>query len=109
MGIGEGFGSTSSNQGTAYLLSSLASVGAAAGAGFGGVLLFNDVDHHRRFWRGVFYGVIPNAFLNAYVYNRVKKSESGNSSSRFSATPYVAAYRLGRGEATPVYGLSLSF
>ena len=109
MGIGERIGSKSSNQGTAYLLSSLASVGAAAAAGFGGFLIFDDGDHHRRFWRGVFCGIIPNALLNAYVYNRVKKPDADAASSRVSATPYVTAYRVGRDEPTPVYGLTLSF
>ncbi len=109
MGIGERFGSRSSNQGTAYLLSSLASVGAAAAFGFAGIGVFNDEDRFYRFWRGVFYGVVPNAFLNAYVYNRVKRPGADAASSRISAKPYVTAYRVGRDEPTPVYGLTLLF
>ena len=109
MGVGEHAGSESTNQGTAYLLSSLASVGAAAAAGFGGLLIFDDDDRHYRFWLGVSCGIIPNAFLNAYVYNVVKKPADDASSSRFSVAPYVAVSRAGRSEATPVYGLTLSF
>jgi len=90
-------------------LSSFASVGAAAAAGFGAVLILNDDEHHRRFSRGVFYSVVPNAFLNAYVYNRVKKPATDDATSRLSVSPYVAAYRAGRDAPTPVYGLSLSF
>lgn len=109
MGIGERFGAPSANRRSAYLLPSFACVGAAVLFGFTGVAVFNDQDHFNRFWRGVFYGVVPNAFLNAYVYNRVKKPEADAASSRISATPYVTAYRVGRDEPTPVYGLTLSF
>jgi hypothetical protein len=109
MGIGERFGSKSSNRRTVYLLSSLVFVGAAAAAGFGGVLIFNDVDPHRRFSRGVFYGVIPNAFLNAYVYNRVNKPSTDVTSSRYSVAPYVTPHRAASAEVTALYGLSLSF
>jgi hypothetical protein len=82
---------------------------AAAAGGFGGILLFNDEERYDRFARGVFYGVVPNAFLNAYVYNSVKSPVTGDETSRLSVSPYVAAYRVGRDAPTPVYGLSLSF
>lgn len=109
MGIGERYGSRSSNRGWAYLWPSLVSVGAAAAGGFGGILIFNDEERHERFSRGVFYSVIPNAFLNAYVYNLVKKPATAEETSRVSLSPYVTAYRAGPETATPVYGLSLSF
>lgn len=57
----------------------------------------------------MFIGVIPNAFLNAYVYNRVKKPAAADETSRLAVSPYVTAYRVGRDAPTPVYGLSLSF
>jgi hypothetical protein len=107
MGIGERYGSRSSNQGTAYLLSSFASVGAAAG--FGAVFILHDDKRYDRYPRGVLYSVVPNAFLNAYVYNRVKKPAAGDASSAFWVAPYVASHRGGRDAPTPVYGLSLSF
>jgi threonine/homoserine efflux transporter RhtA len=109
VGIGERYGSRSSNQGTAYLLSSFASVGAAAAAGFGAVLILHDEKRYDRFPRGVLYSVVPNAFLNAYVYNRVKEAAAGDGSSGVSVAPYVAAYSGGRGAPMSVYGLALSF
>jgi hypothetical protein len=109
MGIGERIGAPSVNLASAYLLPSLACVGGAAAFGFAGIGVFNDDDRFYRFWRGVFYGIVPNAFLNAYVYNRVKRPEAEGASSRVSAGPYVAAYRVGRDKPTPVYGLTLSF
>ncbi len=109
MGIGERYGSRSSNQGTAYLLSSLASAGAAAAAGFGAVFILNDEKRYDRFPRGVLYSVVPNAFLNAYVYNRVKKPAAGDASSGFRVTPYVAACRVGRGNSVPIWGVTAYF
>jgi len=109
MGIGERYGSRSSNRGWAYLWPSLASAGAAAAAGFGAVFILGDEERHQRFSRGVFYSVIPNAFLNAYVYNRVKKPETDNETSHLSVSPYVTVYRARPNRATPVYGISLSF
>jgi hypothetical protein len=109
MGVGERFGARSGNPGKVYwsaTLASLAAVGASAAAGTipgeGGAQIEEAV-------AGMFIGVIPNAYLNAYVYNRVKKPAAAEETSCLAISPYVAAYRVGRDAPTPVYGLSLSF
>ena len=109
LGVSERFGAPSENRGEAYL--------AAATATFGGVAVSAAVSNEivdadaavERVAVGILIGIVPNAFLNAYVYNRVKKPKADAASSRISATPYVTAYRVGGDEPTPVYGLALSF
>jgi hypothetical protein len=109
MGVGERFGTPSANRREAYLypaLASLAAVGASAAAG---AAAFSYSSGAEDVAAGIFLGIVPNAFLNAYVYNRVKKPATDDISSRLSVAPYVASYRVGRGGSTPVYGLTLSF
>jgi hypothetical protein len=109
MGVGERAGAASSNPGTAYLVpTAITLAGAAASAALGNAI-FRDYDAISRVGLGLWCGIIPNALLNAYVYNLVKQPEADGASSRVSATPYVAAYRVGCDEPTPVYGLTLSF
>ncbi len=109
MGVGEKVGAPSSNPGTVYLVPTAASLALAAASAAVGNEIFGDYDKGSRVALGILYGVVPNAFLNAYVYNRVKKSKADAASSRISAAPYVTACRGGRGAPTPVYGLTLSF
>lgn len=109
MGVGERLGAASSNPGTAYLLPTAATLAGAAASAALGNAIFRDYDAISRVGLGLWCGIIPNAFLNAYIYNRVKKPEADAASSRVSVEPCVAAYRAGRGEPTPVYGLTLSF
>ncbi|MEE9455592.1 MAG: hypothetical protein V3W11_00400 [bacterium] len=109
MGVGERVGAPSSNPGTAYLVPTAATLAGAAASAALGNAIFRDYDARSRVALGLWCGLFPNAFLNAYVYNRVKKPEADAASSRISATPYVTAYRVGRDEPTPVYGLTLSF
>ncbi len=112
--LGETVGAASTNRGAAYLIPTAVSLGGVAASAAFGVLVFGENDSYEPDWFdaamvGVLYGVVPNAFLNAYVYNRVKKPATDDTSSRLSVAPYVASYRLGRGEPTPLYGLTLSF
>ncbi len=109
MGVGERYGARSGNRGEVYwcaTLASLAGVGVSAAAG---TIPGSDGPRIEEAVAGIIIGVIPNAFLNAYVYNRVKKPESGNSSSRVWAAPYVAAYRGGRENPIPVWGVTVCF
>ncbi len=112
--LGESIGASSANRGAAYFITTGASFGGVAASAAFGVLVFGENGSYEPDWFdaamvGILYGVIPNAFLNAYVYNRVKKPATDDMSSRFSVAPYVASYRVGRGEPTPVYGFTLSF
>lgn len=109
MGVGEKVGAPSSNRGTAYVVPTAVTLAGAAASAALGNEIFRDYDASSRVALGILCGIVPNAFLNAYVYNRVKKSKADAASSRISATPYVTAYRVGRGEPTPIYGLALSF
>jgi hypothetical protein len=109
LGVGEQFGAPSENRGEAYLAAALATLGGVAVSAAVGNELVNADAAVERVAAGIIIGIIPNAFLNAYVYNRVKKPKADAASSRFSATAYVTAYRVGRGEPTPIYGLTLSF
>jgi hypothetical protein len=109
MGVGERYGARSGNRGEVYWYPTLASLAGVGVSAAGGTIPGSDGPRIEEAIAGIFIGVIPNAFFNAYVYNRVKRPASGNSSSHFSAAPYVTAYRVGRDETTPVYGLSLSF
>lgn len=109
MGVGERVGAPSSNPGTAYLVPTAATLAGAAASAALGNEIFRDYDAGSRVALGILCGIVSNAFLNAYVYNRVKKPEADAASSRISASPYVTAYRVGRDEPTPVYGLTLSF
>jgi hypothetical protein len=109
MGVGERVGAPSSNPGTAYLVPTAATLAGAAASAALGNAIFRDYDARSRVALGLWCGLVPNALLNAYVYNRVKKPEADAASSRISAKPYVTAYRVGRDEPTPVYGLTLSF
>jgi hypothetical protein len=111
MGVGERAGAASSNPGTAYLVpTAITLAGAAASAALGDALLRNrDYSVTDRVALGLWCGIIPNALLNAYVYNLVKKPAAGADSSRLSVKPYVAVSRAGRGRPTPIYGLTLSF
>jgi hypothetical protein len=111
MGVGERAGAASSNGGTAYLVPTAITLAGAAASALLGNAIFRDYDARSRVALGLWCGLVPNALLNAYVYNVVKKAEADaeDTSSIFSATPYVAAYRVGRDELTPVYGLTLLF
>ncbi len=111
MGIGERFGARSSNRGSAYIFPSLACVPLAIAAGFVAIPLSKDTDDFDAFWRGVLWGVVPTAFLNAAVYNWVKKPETDTSSRPLRLSPCVSVYRSGHRhkDLTPLYGFSLSF
>jgi hypothetical protein len=112
--VGESIGAPSANRGTAYLITTAFSlVGVATSAAIG-VAVLDHNDSYEPDWFdeamvGITFGAIPNAFLNAYVYNRVKKPATADETSRLSVLPYVTAYRVGRDEPTPVYGLTLTF
>ena len=92
-----------------YLLPTAATLAGAAASALLGNAIFRDYDAGSRVALGLWCGLVPNALLNAYIYNRVKRPEADAASSRVSATPYAAAYRVGRDKPTPVYGLTLSF
>ncbi len=110
MGVGERFGTPSANRREAYLypaLASLAAVGASAAAG---AAAFSYSSEAEDVVAGIFLGIVPNAFLNAYVYNRVKKAEAGTASSAgVSIAPYIAACRVGRENSIPVWGVTVCF
>ena len=109
MGLGERYGARSGNRGEVYWAATLASLAGVAVSAAVGTIPGSDGARIDEAVAGIFFGVIPNAFLNAYVYNRVKKPESDDSSSRFSAAPYVAAYRGGRESPIPVWGVTVCF
>lgn len=111
MGVGEKYGARSANRGEAYLYPTLASLGGVAVSAAAGNFL---VDHDQAVMRlavGVFFGTFPNAFFNAYVYNRVKEpeGEADSSSALPAVAPFVALSPGGPTEATPLYGFSVCF
>jgi hypothetical protein len=109
MGIGEKYGARSGNRGEVYWAATLASLAAVGASAAAGTIPGESGARVEEAVAGMYIGVIPNAFLNAYVYNRVKTPATGDETSSLAVTPYVAAYRAGRDAPTPVYGLSLSF
>jgi len=103
MVVGELGGAPSANRGTAYTWAALASGGGvAASLAIGAVF-----DIYPYF---VVFGVIPNAFLNAAVYNWTKRPKA-NVAAACRWAPYVSCARApsASGKPLPVYGLEFSF
>jgi hypothetical protein len=109
MGVGEKYGARSANRGEAYLYPTLASLGGVAVSAAAGNFIVGDDRAVMRLAVGVFVGTLPNAFLNAYVYNRVKEPEAAGSSSLPEVTPFVALSRGDRESPTPVWGVTVFF
>ncbi len=108
--IGENLGAPSSNKGSAYFWPSLVGMPISIGAAFLSPHWFPHSDDLKGFAAGAFISAVPNAFLNAVVYNWVKEPRLSGSSAPFNVEPYLASYRGdGGARPTPVYGVALSF
>jgi hypothetical protein len=84
--VGEIWGAFSGNKTAAYIVPTTVSFGVMGSATLIGSLF--DENGRGGAFTGMLVSVIPNAFLNAYLYNVVKKPKRENTNASVSFSPY---------------------
>lgn len=107
--VGEIWGASSGNKMAGYIIPTTVSFGVMGGATLLGSLF--DENGRGGAFTGMLISVIPNAFLNAYLYNVIKKPNEGPDTASLVIQPYFTALREpgSEGDLTLLCGVAAGF
>ena len=107
--VGEIWGASSENKKACYIIPAAVTFGVTAGLALLGSCFTSDRKDGALV--GEWVSIVPNAFLNAYLYNVVKKPKEAPDKTSLTVRPYFTALREpnSEGDLTLLCGVTASF
>jgi hypothetical protein len=107
--VGEIWGASSENKAVSYFVPTATSFGIMAVTAYVGSRVSEDPEEGAVI--GEWFGIVPNAFLCAYLYNVLKKPKSPETSTTMVVEPYINISRNynNRDDITLKWGFKASF
>jgi hypothetical protein len=107
--VGEIWGASSENKAVSYFVPTVVSLGFMGLTAYVGSRLGGDPEEGAVI--GEWFGIVPNAFLCAYLYNVLKKPKNGDTSTTMAIEPYFNVSRnfSNRERITLKWGISANF